>query len=370
MPESRNSMIFFLMLIAFVATAICTVFFIKHAFRLGLVDIPNERSMHTKPIPRGAGICFVLVSLLVSFAAIILDLNRLQEYYYVYIAISLVFATGFLDDKKGVSPKVKFTFIITAALLLCINGIYIDNLGHYIGYKLELPIYIAIPFTVFAITGFTNALNLVDGLDGLAATMSAVMMGAFLWIGYTNHDELMIMLSSIFLASTVAFLIFNWHPAKVFMGDSGSLTLGFVVAILAVRATKFIEPMAVLFIVVLPVLDTFIVMVRRKQRGLSLFSADKTHMHHILYKRYEDIPYTVILLIYIQIAFTIIGVQLRHADNFMSLILFGILFFIMLNLFDQRIKRRKPNKKRRKKLLKKIKKISKRGEEQPLKPAG
>ncbi|MCF6201157.1 MAG: undecaprenyl/decaprenyl-phosphate alpha-N-acetylglucosaminyl 1-phosphate transferase [Hydrogenimonas sp.] len=340
-------MIFFLMLVTFALTAACTAFFIKHADKFGLIDIPNERSMHANPTPRGAGICFGLASLLVSFVAIALDLNRLQEYYYVYIAIAVVFAAGYLDDKKGLSPKVKFIFIIAAALILCINGIYIDTLGHYMGYRLDLPIFIAIPFTVFAITGFTNALNLIDGLDGLAATISAVMMGAFLWIGYINGDELMIMLSSIFLASIAAFLLFNWHPAKVFMGDSGSLTLGFTVAVLAVRATEFIEPMAVLFIVVLPVLDTFIVMVRRKQRGLSLFSADKTHMHHILYKRYEDIPYTVILLVYIQIAFTIIGVQLRHADNFMSLILFGILFFIMLNLFDQRIKRRKPQEKRK-----------------------
>ena len=346
-------MIIFLMLITFGITLVCTILFIKKAPELGLVDIPNERSMHENPIPRGAGTCFVSAMLLVSFIAVFFDLNRLQEYYYVYVAIAIVFIAGLLDDYAGLSPKKKFLFIIFATLLLCVKGIYIKSLGHYIGYEIDLPLLIAIPFTVFAITGFTNALNLTDGLDGLAGTISMVMMGAFLWIGYTNHDELMIMLSSVTMAGVAAFLIFNWHPARVFMGDSGSLTLGFIVAILAVRAMEFIEPMAVLFIVVLPVLDTFIVMVRRKQRGLSIFSADKTHMHHILYKRYEDIPYTVILLVYIQIAFTIIGVQLRHSDNFMSLILFGILFFIMLNLFDQRIKRRKKPKKKRYMLKKK-----------------
>ncbi|BBG65191.1 undecaprenyl-phosphate N-acetylglucosaminyl 1-phosphate transferase [Hydrogenimonas sp.] len=340
-------MIFILMLITFTITLVCTILFIKNAEKIGMVDIPNERSMHKTPIPRGAGVCFVTALLLVSFTAVVFDLNRLQEYYYVYVAIAIVFVAGLLDDYAGLPPKKKFFFIITAALLLCVKGIYIKSLGHYIGYEIDLPLLIAVPFTVFAITGFTNALNLTDGLDGLAGTISMVMLGAFFWIGYSNRDELMIMLSAVTMAGVAAFLIFNWHPARVFMGDSGSLTLGFIVAVLAIRAMEFIEPMAVLFIVVLPVLDTFIVMVRRKQRGLSIFSADKTHMHHILYKRYEDIPYTVILLVYIQIAFTIIGVQLRHSDNFMSLILFGILFFIMLNLFDQRIKRRKKEKRKR-----------------------
>jgi UDP-GlcNAc:undecaprenyl-phosphate GlcNAc-1-phosphate transferase len=308
--------------------------------------------MHQDPIPRGAGICFSITALLTSFVAILFNFNELQQYFPIYIAVALVFLAGFLDDKKGVPPKTKFLFIIVAALIVCFDHICIDSLGHYLGYEITLPIWIAVPFTIFAITGFTNALNLMDGLDGLAGTISLVMLGAFLWIGYVNQDELMIMLSAVFIASVSAFLIFNWYPATVFMGDSGSLTLGFVISILAVRAMEFIEPTAVLFIVVLPVLDTFIVMTRRIQRGYSPFRADKTHMHHILYNRYEDIPYTTILLVYIQIAFTIIGVQLRHADNFLSLILFGILFFIFLNLFDQRMKRRKKMPRRRSQLQK------------------
>ena len=343
-------MIFLLTLITFIATAICIAGFIKLAPKLGFVDVPNERSMHFKPIPRGAGICFVSISLLISLIAVVFDLNHLQQYYYVYLATAIVFLAGYIDDRRGLPPKVKFLFIIAAIILLCLNGLYIGSLGYYLGYKIDLPLSIALIFTIFAITGFTNALNLIDGLDGLAGMISLVMLTAFLWIGYTNHDELMIMLSSIFMGGIGAFLLFNWYPAKVFMGDSGSLTLGFVISILAVRAMHFIEPTAVLFIVVLPVLDTFIVMTRRLQRGLSPFSADKTHMHHILYNRYEDIPYTTILLVYIQIAFTIIGVQIRHADNFLSLILFGILFFIFLNLFDQRIKRRKKEKTSKSKL--------------------
>ncbi|WP_457597548.1 glycosyltransferase family 4 protein [Hydrogenimonas sp.] len=346
-------MIYLLMFLTFAASLVCVGLFIHYASRLGFVDIPNERSMHKTPVPRGAGLCFGGVGLLVSLAAIALNLNHLRDYIFVYLAVALVYLAGVIDDRKEVSPRLKFLFIIAGAALVAANDIHIDTLGHYFGYEIRLSPWIGIPFTIFAITGFTNALNLVDGLDGLAGTISLVIMGAFLWIGYVNHDELMIMLSSIFMAATAGFLLFNWYPAKVFMGDSGSLVLGFVIAVLAVRATHFIEPTAVLFIAVLPVLDTFIVMTRRLQRGLSPFRADKTHMHHILYNRYEDVAYTTILLVYIQIAFTIIGVQLRDADSFLSLILFGILFFIMLNLFDQRIKRR-PKKRKEFGLVRKI----------------
>jgi len=333
----------FLMLITITLTFILLYFFIKYANKLGFIDTPNERSMHTAPVPRGGGICFVGAALTVLFLAILFDYQKLIQYCYVYIAIAIVFFTGIYDDKNGISPKIKLLFIILATILLIANGIYIRSLGTFLGQEVSLPFFIAVPFTVFAIAGFTNALNLIDGLDGLAGTISMIILSAFLWIGYTYHDYLMILLSSLFMASIITFLLFNWNPATVFMGDSGSLTLGFVISILAIRATEYIEPTAVLFIVVLPVLDTFIVMTRRIQRGISPFTASKTHMHHILFNRYKDVRYTVIMLLYIQIAFTIIGIQFKNSDGFLSIILFAILFFIFLSLFDERLKHRHNN---------------------------
>ncbi len=339
-------MILMLTIITFVITFISILLFIRLAPKLGFVDIPNERSMHTKPIPRGAGIAFVASALFVSLILIITDYNQLSRYILVYLAILIVFLGGVLDDRKGVTPKMKFLFIFIATILLYSNGIAIETLGKYLGHELFLPGILVFPFTFIAIAGFTNALNLLDGLDGLAGTVSIVMLGAFMWIGYIHHDNLMVMLSVIFIPALAAFLLFNWHPAKIFMGDSGSLTLGFVISILAVKATHYISPTAVLFMLAIPVLDTFVVMTRRIQRGRSPFSADKNHMHHILFNRYEDVTYTVILIVYIQVAFTMIGYQLRDADDFLSLVLFGILFFIFLNLLDQRKKRRKKEKKR------------------------
>jgi UDP-GlcNAc:undecaprenyl-phosphate GlcNAc-1-phosphate transferase len=310
---------------------------IKYAKYFNLVDLPNERSVHKKITPRGAGIVFVLS---VWCLMLIFNFQHFKTYYYIYMAIIIVLAVGTWDDFQRISPKLKFLFIFFAFLLLYFNHFAIYSLGTYFGYEISLPSWFVFLFTFFAIAGYTNALNLMDGLDGLAATISLVMLIAFLAVGLQYNDELLITLSSAFSITLLVFLLFNWHPAKIFMGDSGSLTLGMVISILAIQATHYIAPAAILFLVALPILDTFIVMTRRFQRHRPLFEADKNHLHHFLFNVKGDIRYTVRILALMQVVFSIIGYQMGKENEFLSLILFGILFYLYLNLFDQRLKRR------------------------------
>ena len=223
-----------------------------------------------------------------------------------------------------------------SSILLYVNDLAIYSLGTYFGYEVLLPVWFVFPFTFFAIAGYTNALNLMDGLDGLAASISIVIFVTFLVIGIEHGDELLISLSAFFTVTLLAFLLFTWNPAKIFMGDSGSLSLGIVIAILAIHAIEYITPASAL----MPILDTFIVMTRRIQRHGSPFKADKNHMHHFLFNVKGDVRYTVIILVLMQIVFSIIGYQLSPSNEFLSLILFMILFYLYLNLFDQRLKRR------------------------------
>jgi UDP-GlcNAc:undecaprenyl-phosphate GlcNAc-1-phosphate transferase len=314
---------------------------LKNAVYFGLVDEPNTRSMHSKKTPRGAGIAF---GLSIFLSLIFFDFLHLKEFYYIYIAIFLVWLVGILDDIKDVSPKLKFIFILLASAILFSKNYAIYNLGIYFDYEVILPTWIAYIFTFFAIAGYTNALNLMDGLDGLAASISLVMLITFYVIGMQHNDALLTSLSSLFIASLLAFLVFNWNPAKIFMGDSGSLTLGFVISLLTIEASKYISPAAILFIIALPLLDTFIVMVRRRQRHRSLFEADKNHLHHFLFHVKGDTRFTVIMLITMQTIFSIIGFQVQHSNDLLSIILFGLLFYVYFNLFDQRLKRRSKKK--------------------------
>jgi len=329
---------FWLLIAIFFFTMIGIYIHMKYAKRVGLIDIPNERSMHPEPIPRGAGIAFVLAIL---FTLVFFDFQYLKTYYYIYLAILIVFSVGVWDDLKNISPRIKFIFIFFAAVVLYLNHVAIFSLGTYFGYDLVLPVWFIFPLTLVAIAGYTNALNLMDGLDGLAASISVVILIVFFIIGIEYEDELITTLSSFFIVALLVFLWFNWYPAKVFMGDSGALSLGIVISILGIQSTQYISPASVLFIVALPILDTFIVMTRRIQRHQSPFKADKNHLHHFLFNVKGDIKYTVIILVMMQMIFSIIGYQVRESDDFISLILFGLLFIIYLNLFDQRLKKRR-----------------------------
>lgn len=314
---------------------------IKHSSRLGLIDMPNARSAHKQAMPKSAGLGFVGA---VIIAKLLVDPVDIYHHIFIYVAILVVMLIGLYDDKNNVKPRTKFIVLIVAAIIVIFNGIHINTLGNYFGFNLTIPFYISAIFTMIAIVGFTNALNLMDGLDGLAGGLSIIIMSIFFTIGLIYHDEFMVSLSSSFIIAVAAFLIFNWNPAKIFMGDSGSLTLGFVIAILAIKSSEYIPPASVLFIVGLPLIDTFNVIFRRLQRGQSPFIADKNHIHHFLYKTKLHIRFSVMMLLLIQLALSIIGYQMKNTDQILSLILFAIILYIFINLFDQRYKYRPKNK--------------------------
>lgn len=290
---------------------VLSVFFIKqiikNASRFGLSDVPNERSSHSKITPRGAGIGFggaFFISLLLWDFSFFVD-NGL-----VFLAIFLVFLIGILDDHKDASPKAKFYVIFISALLVYFSDIYIFSLGKYFNYDFFLW-YFAVPFTMFAFAGFTNALNLIDGIDGLAASISIIILSSFLYIGYKYEDYLIISICSSCIVSLLAFLIFNWNPASIFMGDSGSLFLGFIISLVAVISIKYIHPVTVVYLSAIPILDTLVVMIRRVRKGTSPFSPDKTHIHHILLTFFQKkVKKTVFFISLMQVLFSLSGLML------------------------------------------------------------
>jgi len=334
-----------LLISTFITAAVSLSLLVRYSGLLGLIDTPNERSMHKNIIPRSGGIA-IFLSVSIMYALFNWDL--VLSHFYLHASILLIFIVGLIDDRFDVSPRLKFVAIFVATIMLYQENIYISNLGSYFGYDASLPWLLIFPFTFFAIAGFTNALNLIDGLDGLAGTVSLIIMITFLALGVTYHDPMIISLSASFIAALAAFILFNWNPANIFMGDSGSLTLGFVIAILSILSLQYTTPTSILFVIALPILDTFIVMTRRIQRGQSPFKADKNHIHHFLYNVKGNVRFTVILLVAVQAIFSIIGFQLREENDLLSLILFSLLFFTFLNLFDQRLRHRKKVKNKRK----------------------
>ena len=301
----------------------------KYADDLGLLDIPNERSIHGNNIPKGAGIGFFLA---ISFVLSFFHYDLLLSNLWTFVAIFLVFIIGVLDDHHDTSPNTKFLVIIFATVFLSFDNIIIENLGIFFGVEFSLGLF-ALSFTIFVVVGFTNALNLIDGLDGLAATISIVILVAFFCVGYTNDDTFMMILSGSFISTLFAFLMFNWHPASIFMGDSGSLTLGFVISVLAIKSLAYLPTVSILFVAAIPILDTLVVMIRRKMNGRSMFSADRCHMHHILRHFFaEDTRKTVLFLAILQAVYSLTGLQLdKNMDEgyLLVLFIFNIIFLYM-----------------------------------------
>ncbi len=318
----------------FLLTILIILFIIRNARQLGLIDIPNERSVHNTPKPRGAGIA-IFLSFIIS--TMIFQYDFFIKNIIFFIAIIMVFIVGIFDDIKGTSPKTKFIVIILATtLLFFMTDLKILSLGEWFGYKIDLPIYIALPFTIFAVSGYTNALNLIDGLDGLAASISIVIFLSFLYLGLKFNDTFIINISLSIAIALLAFLLFNWYPSKIFMGDSGSLVLGFLISIVAIRVINYINVASILFLAALPLVDTILVMVRRMQRGISPFTADKNHLHHKMLRFKIKTDYTVLLLILIQITFSLLGILLEKQSNAINFIIYLIILYIFFHLFDDR----------------------------------
>jgi len=247
------------------------------------------------------------------------------------IAFIIVFFLGVYDDIFGSSSKVKFIWISVATIFLYMADIFIPTLGTFLDYNLVLPSFTILLFTIFAVVGFVNAMNLIDGLDGLSSGVGIVILCAYLYLGYKYEDQLLLYSSAILIVSLLGFLIYNWFPSRLFMGDSGSLTLGFVISVLSIHSVQmdYISPVAVLLLTAVPILDTLIVMIRRIRRGKNPFHPDNTHIHHIILKlHYNDVAKTTKILILLQVVFVYIGLGFKVRDDLMILIMFGLLFLL------------------------------------------
>ena len=297
----------FEVIFTFVISLILLGLFIRYADQLGFVDIPDFRSSHKRATPSGSGIAFFVAAILVSLFT---DVGIYHNYILTVIAALMVFSLGVYDDLKNLHARYKLYIIAVAAILSFLDGFVITGAGTYFGYTIPF-LWLSLPITVFAVVGFTNALNLIDGLDGLAGSICIIILSSLWFIGYQNNDYLLMGVTSIIIPALLAFLVFNWNPAKAFMGDSGSLTLGFLISILGIRALDYVSPVVILYLVAFPLIDTLVIITKRKKYGQPIFSPDKNHAHHVFLNVFNgNVKKTVLLIAFLQIAYTLFGITL------------------------------------------------------------
>jgi len=270
-------------LIALVTALVATPFAIYMARKLNVVDVPNERKVHTSATPRMGGVAI--------YGAFVLGALALGIYTRpvaaLLIAGSLVMLVGWVDDVRGISPKVKLIGQVIASLVLIKGGFYVQFITNPFtdGGLISLGIF-TIPVTILWLTGISNAVNLIDGLDGLSAGVSAIAALTMTIVCFVQGQVQTAALAAVLAAAAFGFLRYNFHPARTFMGDCGSLFLGFILGALAImglsKGATIISIFIPLIIMGIPIFDTFFAIIRRIFLRKPIFEADKGHLHHSL----------------------------------------------------------------------------------------
>lgn len=281
---------------AFIVAFCATPMVRKFAKKIGAVDIPKDaRRMHQKPIPRLGGLAIVLgfvVGIIFNNIGYNLELMGIpfdRHTVGILLGVMLIVAIGFIDDIYALGAKLKLSVQILAALtIVFVSGIRIISITNPFAQDgvTDLNIYVSYALTIMWIVGITNAINLIDGLDGLAAGVASISALSLFFVSIINEDYFAAMLTAILAGATLGFLPFNYNPAKIFMGDTGSTFLGFILAVISIHGT--LKSYAAISIVIpvlilgLPLFDTAFAILRRILKGKSIMEADRGHLHHRL----------------------------------------------------------------------------------------
>ena len=322
--------IIYMIIIPFLFVLAIIPFIKKVAIHVNALDIPNERKVHTKPIPRLGGLGIYMGFLLgyILFGTMSIRMNA------ILIGSFIIIITGIVDDINPIPAKIKFFFQLLAAIVVAFYGeILLKNLSVF-GFYIEFG-NLSYIITVLFIVGIINCINLIDGLDGLAAGLSSIyfMTIGIVIIFWKHSFELDTMLTFIMLGSTLGFLCHNFNPAKIFMGDSGSMFLGYIIAVIAllgfknVTLTTLLAPIALLAI---PIMDTAFAIIRRVINKKKIDEPDKEHLHHQLLKLNLSHRNTVLVIYLIDILFAIAMLLYILYDRTVGVIIYAILFIIVL----------------------------------------
>lgn len=351
---------------AFAVVLYSTPALIKVAVLKRLIDVPTEeRKIHKRAVPTIGGI-IIYAATLFSFS-LWYSIDDLHEYDQIYesvkefkilVATSLVlFFVGVKDDIIGTSPVKKlFANILVGLILVLMGDIRITGLHGVFGVN-EIPHWGSVFLSLFTYTVVVNAMNLIDGIDGLAAGVGFIASSVFgTWFVFANEYTLA-SLSFSLSGALLGFLIFNFSPAKIFMGDSGSLIIGMFICVLSIKLIEYpvirvndfwvrvSNPIIVIASLAYPLVDTLRIFILRAAKGQSPFAADRNHLHHrLLDCGYSHAKTVIIIYVFslISVGISLLSYFFNPSVSLLAVIAFSILFIVMVNLLYQSAQKKAP----------------------------
>lgn len=328
---------------------------ISHKKRL--YDVPDARKVHTMPVPRLGGLSFFPVILMSMFLVIGfrlyfwdvnvsgLSFNMLYEYLFLFVGMTLLYLVGVCDDLVGVGYRYKFAVQIAAAFLLVLSGNWFDSFGGLFGIY-SVPVWVGVPFTVFIVVYITNAINLIDGIDGLASGLCCIALSVLSVIFFLRGQYVYALLAICTLGILMPFWCYNVfgnanRGHKLFMGDAGSLTLGYVISFLIIHmsVTNEVSPtlsnpyMVIAFSTVLvPLLDVIRVVLHRLREHKNPFLPDKNHFHHKLLRTGMRVRVVMVTILGIAVSFIGLNAWLAWQMNITFLLGINLILWSSLHL--------------------------------------
>jgi len=333
---------------SFVIAFLIVPVIIKYSLRKNLVDIPGRRKIHKKVTPSMGGI-----AIFIGFFISSLIWNDIQEWGYIkfiLVALFVIFFIGVRDDLVPLRATVKLMGqIMAASLVIFLFDLRIKTFYGLFGFY-ELPAILSYLVTYFTIIVITNSFNLIDGLDGLAGTIAIVALLAFgIWF-FLVDDQIFSILCFAMLGAIFAFLIFNWEPSEVFMGDTGALVIGMMLAILAIHFInvnynlpemtpyKFNGSVGTAAcIIIIPLVDTLRIVILRLSKGQSPFAPDKSHVHHAIMRLGMTHGQTTLILAGVQILYITLAIIFKQFSDVYVLSGLLILSFLLSVTLDRLI---------------------------------
>jgi len=342
----NNSSVFVLaaFFISFLITYVMIPVIIRVAELKHLFDEPDDRKQHKAKTPTLGGMA-IFAGLILSFT-IFKDVQSLTDVKYLVPALTILFFAGIKDDILVLTPMKKLLAQFMSAFLIVVLGhIKINSFYGLFGIQ-EIPYWFSIVFTVIAIVAIINCYNLIDGVDGLAGSLGLLSSTSFgLWF-YLNGHWSLVYLSFALSGSLLGFLMFNWQPAKIFMGDTGAMLIGFILAVQSIHFIEFnkarsivdeywihASPSVAIAVMAIPIFDMVRVFILRLAQKKSPFSADRNHLHHILIDLGFSHRQTVVILMFWSWLVILLAIIMRDAkSSFLLLLLISLVYLPSLGL--------------------------------------
>lgn len=335
-------MIILNLLVAFIISCCLIPFNKKFSIKHGAVAIPRERDVHTKPTPRMGGLSVAISFIVTMFTFMMFnDAIDIKKAIFIAIGAIVICIVGVFDDIYQIKPKYKMLGQLVAITFVVLGGVNVRFLSLETPGVLSNIVYaINIFGTYFFILGMINAINIIDGLDGLSSGVTTIAGTSFLVLAAFHGNALAILIAVTLVGAALGFLVHNFAPASIFIGDTGSMLYGFILAILALEVEFqylnvicFAAPLTILFV---PIFDTTFAIVRRIINRVPIYLPDKKHIHHRLINNGFSPKISVLILYVFCASFGIVGVYTSITQSYIYIVMALVIFLILIGLITEK----------------------------------